>query len=455
MSDRASGISYFGFISYSRKDLRAAAWLQRRLEWFRFPIAQVPEDRRPPHPQYIRPLYRDRTNLRVSKEHYWEDIKLALEHSRFLIVLCSPHSAKSEAVEKEVAHFLAAHSEDSSRVIPVVLSGRLSANDETAALCRSLQNLGDSLLGRHLPTMVAEDGVNEQDGWEQGFVELVSYMLSVDRSSLGDHIQREARKQATALRRRLAFTAALAVAAVIGLVVAVIQKQRADIRSLEVAHTRATADNLVSNIIDELGSKLSETGESSVLTPATEMALTYFKNLPSTLRDENTRRNTADCLFALSGQLSGDDAGRKKDALRFAAESVRLYEELVVENPNHQQLQEKLLEAFIAWTALLVGDEEEAATRSTHYVKLETKAQDLLERWPDSARLGLLRLVAGNVRILVETLNENLTGLKQPLLDLRKHARTLRERFPEDRDIRQVEGEVCGYLATMLGAEKS
>ncbi len=40
---------YFAFISHSRKDSKAAVWLQKRLEWFRFPVKLVAEDRRPPH----------------------------------------------------------------------------------------------------------------------------------------------------------------------------------------------------------------------------------------------------------------------------------------------------------------------------------------------------------------------------------------------------------------------
>src|SRR6187431_2203871 len=105
---------YFAFISYSRKDSKVAAWLQKRLEWFRFPVKLVPEDRRPPNPRYIRPIYRDKTNLEVTSEHYWNNIRRALEESRYLVVLCSPHSAASEPVNMEVTHFLDTHGGDAS-----------------------------------------------------------------------------------------------------------------------------------------------------------------------------------------------------------------------------------------------------------------------------------------------------------------------------------------------------
>src|SRR5436305_4739896 len=111
---------YYAFISYSRKDSKAAAWLQKRLEWFRFPVKLVDEDRRPPNTRYIRPIYRDKTNLEVTDEHYWTNIRRALEQSHYLIVLCSPHSAVSEPVNMEVAHFLDTHNGDASLVVPVI-----------------------------------------------------------------------------------------------------------------------------------------------------------------------------------------------------------------------------------------------------------------------------------------------------------------------------------------------
>ena len=120
MSDATpAGYKYFAFISYSRKDGKAAAWLQNRLEWFHFPAKLVPTARRPPHPRYVRPIYRDKTNLEVTDEHYWKNIRRALEESRYILVLCSPHSAKSQPVNMEIAHFLAAHGNDATRVVPV------------------------------------------------------------------------------------------------------------------------------------------------------------------------------------------------------------------------------------------------------------------------------------------------------------------------------------------------
>ena len=219
---------YFAFISYSRKDGKAAAWLQKRLEWFRFPVKFVPEDQRPPDPRYVRPIYRDRTNLPVTDEHYWKNIRLALDQSRFLIVITSPNSATSEPVEMEVAHFLKNHQQRGSMVVPIILSGSATGTGGDGAFCPSLRALGASLIARNLPKMSPDEGADEQDAWEQGFIELVSYLLRLDRSVVGDHIQSETRKQARVLRHWLVAVSALALLVIVGAVLAWDQKKKAD-----------------------------------------------------------------------------------------------------------------------------------------------------------------------------------------------------------------------------------
>lgn len=221
MTSQPTTFKYFAFISYSRKDSKVAAWLQKSLEWFRFPVKLVPEDRRPPNPRYVRPIYRDKTNLPVTVDSYWKDICIALEESRFLIVLCSPNSAKprpeatEHPVDMEVSHFLATHNHDTSQLVPIIVSGNVTSSGEDAAFCPALRSLGEPLIARTLPTMVPDGDKDELDAWEQGFVSLVSYLLSLDRAAIGDHIQRETKRQAKVLRRRLLLVGAVSVIAVV------------------------------------------------------------------------------------------------------------------------------------------------------------------------------------------------------------------------------------------------
>lgn len=243
---------YFAFISYSRKDSRAAAWLQKRLEWFRFPVKLVPESQRPPNPRYVRPIYRDKTNLEVTDEHYWQNIRRALEESRYLIVLASPHSAKSTPVDMEVSHFLASHEQQSKLVVPVILGGSVTGDGGDAALCPTLREFGETITSRNLPTMVSDSDTAERDAWEQGFVALISYLLRLDRSAVGDHIQSETRKQARVLRRWLASVAALTVLAIVAgwkakvsSDLAIVRQGIAEMKTKEVEDAKAHQDELL------------------------------------------------------------------------------------------------------------------------------------------------------------------------------------------------------------------
>ncbi|MFC5457226.1 toll/interleukin-1 receptor domain-containing protein [Prosthecobacter fluviatilis] len=241
---------YFAFISYSRRDSRVAAWLQKRLEWFRFPVKLVPVERRPPHERYVRPIYRDKTNLEVTDEHYWKNIRWALEESRYLIVLCSPHAAGSEPVDMEVRHFLETHGGDTSLLAPVIVSGNVMSAGADGALCPALRALGGTLTDRNLPTMVADAAGTEQAAWEDGFVSLIAYLLRLERTAVGDHIQRETRRQAAVLRRWLVAVGVLAVCAVGAGVVALKQ------RSMALANEQKALVLLSETLVSSAGSSL-------------------------------------------------------------------------------------------------------------------------------------------------------------------------------------------------------
>ncbi|MBX3739993.1 MAG: TIR domain-containing protein [Akkermansiaceae bacterium] len=233
-SPAAVDFPYYAFISYSRKDAKAAAWLQKRLEWFPVPVKLVKNGVTTKRSRYLRPIYRDKTHLEIDSAHYWDNIRSAISGSRYLIVLCSPHSAQSGPVDKEVRHFLETH-QGPAFVIPVILSGRITEDNEENCLCPALKELGEHITGRNLPQMVQEDDSSAADSWERGFIGIISYMLGVKRESLADHIRREERKRAARARKLAGVMLVLALAAVAGAVFSVIKTHQA-----EAAERRAT-----------------------------------------------------------------------------------------------------------------------------------------------------------------------------------------------------------------------
>ena len=90
----------YAFISYSHKDEKIAKWLQRRLESYKLP-AEIHNECE--NSRYLRPIFRDRSDLNTGI--LANELRTNLENSKYLIVICSPHSAKSEWVGKEIEYF--------------------------------------------------------------------------------------------------------------------------------------------------------------------------------------------------------------------------------------------------------------------------------------------------------------------------------------------------------------
>ncbi|MCM1429716.1 MAG: toll/interleukin-1 receptor domain-containing protein [Clostridium sp.] len=114
---------YFAFISYKREDEKWAKWLQRKLEYYKLPSSVRKTDS--DLPIRIRPIFRDSTDLEPGI--LADKIQNALASSRFLIVICSPRSANSFWVSKEVQSFVDIGRAD--HVIPFIVGGTPNATD--------------------------------------------------------------------------------------------------------------------------------------------------------------------------------------------------------------------------------------------------------------------------------------------------------------------------------------
>lgn len=105
------------FISYSHHDSKIANWLQNSLEHYHLPY-NMPNPVNPSS-RYLRPIFRDRTDLTTGVLS--EIIDRNLENSKYLILICSRRAAKSEWVSKEVQFFIE-HGR-LNQIIPIVIDG--------------------------------------------------------------------------------------------------------------------------------------------------------------------------------------------------------------------------------------------------------------------------------------------------------------------------------------------
>ena len=177
---------YFAFISYSRRDEKWAKWLQQKLEQYRLPAVLYKELES--IPKAVRPIFRDRTDLTTGRLR--NALHKELDVSKKLILISSPHSARSEWVNKEVQRFI-----DSGRyedIIPFIVAG-MPNGGEDECFPEALHTPGEEQL---LGISVAELG--RQDA----FLRVVAGLLEIKFDQLK-------RRHEQRVKRRNIITAAM------------------------------------------------------------------------------------------------------------------------------------------------------------------------------------------------------------------------------------------------------
>lgn len=126
-------MKYTAFISYNSKDDQWAKWLQRKLEAYNIPVAIRNEKGevviREEKPRKLR-VFRYRTDLNTVSLN--EGLAKELDEARWLIVICSPNSAKSAWVGKEIQHFIDTGRSD--HILPFIVNGTSYSDDENECL---------------------------------------------------------------------------------------------------------------------------------------------------------------------------------------------------------------------------------------------------------------------------------------------------------------------------------
>lgn len=179
---------YFAFISYKRGGINGtvANWLHTKLEKYPYPSELVATENRPDHDTFIRKIFIDTKDLPVNENNFSDEIKEALENSRYLIVVCSKLAAQSKYVNNEVLYFLQTHDNDLSKILPVFI------DSIEEGLPESLNNT--DILRRHCPIYNSFlDATNEINLY--CFYYVVAFLLKVDFRSIYDRYKRYSEKK--------------------------------------------------------------------------------------------------------------------------------------------------------------------------------------------------------------------------------------------------------------------
>lgn len=180
--------SFFAFISYKRGgiDEDVANWIHRKLEKYPYPANLVSPENRPQHDQFIRRVFIDTKELEVNENDFTDEIRKALQNSRYLIVVCSKLAAKSEYVNREVTFFLKTHNNDSRKILPVFI------DTVENGLPDVLRN--EAILSRHCPIYNSFlESSNEINLY--CFYHIVAFLLKVDFRSIYDRYKRYSEKK--------------------------------------------------------------------------------------------------------------------------------------------------------------------------------------------------------------------------------------------------------------------
>src|SRR5437868_7317283 len=197
---------YYAFLSDSHRDKELADWLHRELERFRVPSALAGKlTVNGVVPRRLTPVFRDEHDLSAGGD-LAEEIKAALAASQFLVVLCSPASAKSRWTNAEIESFKRTRPEGC--VLAAVVSGEPFASDTPGreseecfppALRFKYDRRGHQTTKRAEP--LAADFRDSGEGQRIAFLKLVAGMLGV---GLDELVQRDTTRR----HRRLAWLAA-------------------------------------------------------------------------------------------------------------------------------------------------------------------------------------------------------------------------------------------------------
>lgn len=182
---------YFAFISYNAKDTVWGKRLQKKLEHYKLPATLCSKhglERQP-----IKPVFFAPTDIQPGELS--EELQERLKASKNLIVICSPNSAKSEWVGKEIEFFH--HLGRTKNIHFFIVEGTPHSGDpETECFNPVVGQLGlPEILGANIHEKVSRlPWLNK----ERAYVQLISKLLGVEFDTLWQRRKRQLTREVIA-----------------------------------------------------------------------------------------------------------------------------------------------------------------------------------------------------------------------------------------------------------------
>lgn len=359
---------YKAFISYSWADRTWGEWLHRALETYRAPKGVADG-------QSLHPIFKDREE-EAAGGSVGAAIETALGASEFLIVICSPRSAKSTWVNREVAWFKT--HKDKGRILALIVDGEPGASatpgceDEECFPKTLTHRVGADLQ----PTEewedapLAADARAEGDGKRGAKLKLAAALLGVGLDAL---VRRDERRRA--VRRRFTMAALGSLAFVLGglSLFAFTQRDAAVVARNDAVKARDDAEGLIELILTDLKSDLEGFGTLKSVTAIGNRAIGYYEgqDVKALTPDQLGRRARVLLMLGEADNKRGDLTAA---LARYETAAATTSEQLARDPDNAQRIfdhaQSVFWVGYIAWQR---GDREKAKAQFTEYHNLAQK----------------------------------------------------------------------------------
>ncbi len=414
---------YRAFISYSHRDKKHAQWLHNALERYRLPRKLIGiETSVGVVPSRLTPIFRDQDELPASGS-LGARLQEALARSMFLIVICSPASARSKWVNEEIRRFKQMHGPE--RVLALIVDGEPHAEDEeqecfTPALRYKVSSTGE--ITDDVCEPIAADLRKDADGRRLAKLKLISGLTGL---RLDNVVQREATRR---IRTLLQVSAVSVIAAVVAVGLAVYandRRQDANAQRL-IAEQESQTAHAVSDFLVDIFAKSSSIHENpnditakSILdlgaqrlshelqaqphiqTRLSSVIAMAYNNLGLFDKAIELVDNTAarSGMKIASAYLTKAEALRRKGELDAALDTVALARTLASQVPDETSRDAKLSADAARIEALIYYQQG----RHDAALNAFSRSLALLQTLPDSSDVEVARLLQNRALLLSDT----------------------------------------------------
>ena len=376
-----------------------------------------------PAPRQLAPVFRDRLELAAAPD-LEVALAAALAASDAMIVVCSPASARSGWVNREIEMFRAMGR--GNQILAALFDG-----DETDAFPPALLH-GDH--GEHI-TPLAADFRSLGDGRRLGKLKLIAVLTGVGLEPL---LHRE---QDRRIRRLTGFAGAasgLAAAFAFVAMAALNAETRAE-------REQAKAERLVEALLTDLRKAVQPVGSLALKERLNEAALTYFRGQSLAEMPDAALAQRARLLLA----MGEDDFARGEPATAAVqfAEAHRTTEARLRSKPDDPQriFDHAQSEFWRGYTAWKTGDVQQASEGFRSYARL---AAMLLAIDPRNADWQMEAGYAdSNIGMLALRQAGDATAAEAQFTSALQHLRAAQAQRPSDRDIAHQVVDGLGWLA--------